>query len=205
MRNVTSGALGGVTVLFLFVSSLTVQCLLFENVSSFLCLLLQWKYPQERQHLAFTIIYRALRFFPKSRFWWDWVEEKMTQGWWGPYKEKEGGTQRRRTGCRGWSGPGSLVHLLKVRSVFLSNEKHDTGAFSKLPVTICFLLLFLTERTSIFWKLKPSQKVWLYENIFLRQIMRITSPWKWAEVTRGLSRTLVTGSRSRGPELSLAC
>ena len=120
-------------VLFLFVSSLTVQCLLFENVSSFLCLLLQWKYPQERQHLDFTIIYMALRFFPKSRFWWDWVEEKMIQGWWGPYKEKEGGTQRRRTGCQGWSESGSLVHLLKVRSVFLSNEKHDMGAFSELP------------------------------------------------------------------------
>ena len=68
-----------------------------------------------------------------------------------------------------------------------------------------FFAFVFNRKDVYFLELKPSQKVWLYENIFLKQIMRITSPWKWAEVTRGLNRTLVMGSRSRGPKLSLAC
>ena len=42
----------------------------------------------------------TLRFFLKRRFWGDWVEEKMAQGWQAPYEEKEGGTQRWSRGCR---------------------------------------------------------------------------------------------------------
>ena len=42
----------------------------------------------------------TLRFFLKRRFWGDWVEEKMAQGWQAPYEEKEGGAQRWSRGCR---------------------------------------------------------------------------------------------------------
>lgn len=120
--------------------------------------------PREVTLWFLPIIYRALRLFPESRSWWDWIERENNTGvmralkWrWGRNAEAKGNLHLAH----------NFTYWSSVRLSFCLMESITWElSFQAAWVTVSFLFWFLDTKDICFWNWRLSYSVVMWKPSF---------------------------------------